>query len=39
MTRMFTKSQKGLLTLILKPHDLVRIIYDTYEGWKLKSDY
>ena len=30
MTRIFTFSWKGLLTLVLKLHDLFWAIYDTY---------
>ena len=39
MTLIFTMSSKGLLTLVLKLHDLFWIIYDTYEGWKSKNHY
>ena len=39
MTRFFTMSSKGLLTLVLKLQDLFWIQYDTYEGWKSKNNY
>ena len=38
-TRTVAMSLKGLFTLLLKQHDLFRIVHDTYEASKSKSSY
>ena len=39
MTHIFIMSWKYPLTLVLKLHDLLWIMYDTYEGHKSKNNH